>query len=45
VGRALVKVFDLTNVPQGGYDYKTSGRFLGYGLRNEVAIVVDNNNK
>lgn len=45
VGRALVKVFDLTKVPSGGYDYNTNGWFLGYGLRNEVAIVVDNNNK
>lgn len=43
-GRALVKVFDLASVPSGGYDYKTTGWFLGYGLRNEVAIVVDKNN-
>lgn len=45
VGRALVKVFDLDNVPSGGYDYATSGHLLGYGLRNEVAIIVDGNNQ
>jgi glucose/arabinose dehydrogenase len=44
VGRALLKVFNLTSVPEGGYDYRTSGWYLGYGLRNEVAVVVDNNN-
>jgi glucose/arabinose dehydrogenase len=44
VGRALLKVFNLTSVPEGGYDYTTSGWYLGYGLRNEVAVVVDKNN-
>lgn len=43
-GRALVKVFDLNSVPSGGYDFLTTGTYLGYGLRNEVAIVVDKNN-
>jgi hypothetical protein len=43
-GRATLKVFNLTSVPSGGYDYRTSGWFLGYGLRNEVAVVVDKNN-
>lgn len=44
VGRAIVKVFDIAAVPAGGYDYSSQGWFLGYGLRNEVAIAVDNNN-
>lgn len=44
VGRALVKVFDMTAVPADGYDYSTTGSFLGYGLRNEVGLAVDNNN-
>ena len=44
VGRSLVKVFDLNEVPAGGYSYNDEGWFLGYGLRNEVALVVDKNN-
>ncbi|CAI6025038.1 unnamed protein product [Clonostachys chloroleuca] len=43
-GRAIVKVFDLSQAPEGGYTYNTQGTFLGYGLRNEVAIAVDPNN-
>jgi glucose/arabinose dehydrogenase len=41
--RAVVKVFDLSKVPSGGYTYNTQGWFLGYGLRNDVAIVIDGN--
>ena len=44
LGRALVKVYDISQVPDGGYDFATQGNYLGYGLRNEVAIVPDNNN-
>ena len=44
VGRSLVKVFDLGDLPAGGFDYRSQGWFLGYGLRNEVAVVVDSNN-
>jgi glucose/arabinose dehydrogenase len=44
VGRSLVKVFDISTTPDGGYDYNSQGWFLGYGLRNEVALVVDKNN-
>lgn len=40
-GRAIVKVFDLSKVPSGGYDYNTGGAVLGYGLRNEVALAFD----
>ncbi|KAK3385849.1 soluble quino protein glucose/sorbosone dehydrogenase [Podospora didyma] len=43
-GRALVKVFDMSKVPSGGYTYNTQGWYLGYGLRNEIAIVFDGNN-
>jgi glucose/arabinose dehydrogenase len=43
-GRAIVKVFDISQFPEGGYDYSSEGWYLGYGLRNEVAIAVDANN-
>jgi hypothetical protein len=43
-GRAIVKVFDMSELPEGGFDYSTEGWFLGYGLRNEVGLAVDNNN-
>ena len=43
-GRAIVKVFDLGKTPAGGYTYNTQGWYLGYGLRNEVALVFDGNN-
>lgn len=43
-GRAIVKVFDTSKTPSGGYDYTTEGWFLGYGLRNEVGLTTDNNN-
>lgn len=36
-----MKVFDITKVPAGGYDYATGGEFMGYGLRNEVGLVED----
>ncbi|KAK3896858.1 L-sorbosone dehydrogenase [Staphylotrichum tortipilum] len=43
-GRAIVKVFDLGKAPAGWYMYNTQGWYLGYGLRNEVALVFDGNN-
>lgn len=43
-GRAIVKVFDLSKTPSGGYMYNTQGWYLGYGLRNEIALVFDGNN-
>lgn len=43
-GRAIVKVFDLSKTPSGGWTYNTQGWYLGYGLRNEVALVFDGNN-
>lgn len=43
--RAVVKVFDLNTVPQNGYPYNTGGWNAGWGLRNEVGLVVDPSNK
>lgn len=43
-GRAIVKVFDLSKTPSGGWTYNTEGWYLGYGLRNEIALVFDGNN-
>jgi glucose/arabinose dehydrogenase len=42
--RAIVKVFNMSNVPSGGYNYVSGGYTAGYGLRNEVGIVFDGNN-
>ncbi|KAH9216469.1 hypothetical protein DL95DRAFT_496648 [Leptodontidium sp. 2 PMI_412] len=42
--RAVVKVFDLSALPRGGYNYVTQGYLMGYGLRNEVALAFDGNN-
>ncbi|KKA28958.1 hypothetical protein TD95_000910 [Thielaviopsis punctulata] len=43
-GRAMVKVFNLETAPTGGWDWLTQGMQLGYGLRNDVGLVVDGNN-
>lgn len=43
--RANVKVFDISEAPEGGWDWVTEGWDLGYGLRNEIALVVDGNNQ
>lgn len=43
-GRAIIKVFDLTKVPSGGYKYTTDGYTAGYGQRNEVGMCFDKNN-
>ncbi|PVH82209.1 hypothetical protein DL98DRAFT_559578 [Cadophora sp. DSE1049] len=42
--RAVVKVFDLSSLPVGGYNYVRQGYLMGYGLRNEVALAFDGNN-
>lgn len=42
--RANVKVFDTAEAPEGGWDWITEGWDLGYGLRNDIALVVDGNN-
>jgi glucose/arabinose dehydrogenase len=43
-GRAIIKVFDLSAIPSGGYKYASDGWLAGYGQRNEVGITFDNNN-
>jgi hypothetical protein len=43
-GRAIIKVFDMTKVPSGGYNYASSGYNAGYGQRNEVGMCFDKNN-
>ncbi|KAF2663046.1 iron reductase domain protein [Lophiostoma macrostomum CBS 122681] len=43
-GRAIIKVFDLSAIPSGGYAYASTGWLAGYGQRNEVGITFDNNN-
>lgn len=42
--RAIVKVFDMSSVPSGGFNYITDGYNAGYGLRNEVGLTFDANN-
>ena len=44
-GRAIIKVFDLTKVPSGGYKYASDGYTMGYGQRNEVGMCFDLNNQ
>ena len=41
--RAVIKVFDLTKVPSGGYNFVSDGWQMGYGLRNEVGMTTDGN--
>lgn len=43
-GRAIIKVFDLSKIPSGGYNYVSGGYNAGYGQRNEVGICFDKNN-
>ncbi|KAF1833300.1 hypothetical protein BDW02DRAFT_648488 [Decorospora gaudefroyi] len=43
-GRAIIKVFDLTKIPNGGYNYPRDGWLAGYGQRNDVALCFDKNN-
>jgi glucose/arabinose dehydrogenase len=42
-GRSTVKVFDVSKTPEGGYSYNTQGKFLGYGMRNEIGLAFDPN--
>lgn len=42
--RAIIKVFDLSKIPSGGYNYVSGGYNAGYGQRNEVGICFDKNN-
>jgi glucose/arabinose dehydrogenase len=43
-GRAIIKVFDLSKIPSGGYNYVSGGYNAGYGQRNEVGMCFDKNN-
>lgn len=43
-GRAIIKVFDLSKIPTGGYNYVSGGYNAGYGQRNDVGICFDKNN-
>ncbi|KAJ4287943.1 hypothetical protein N0V90_011958 [Kalmusia sp. IMI 367209] len=43
-GRAIIKVFDLSAIPSGGYNYVSGGYTAGYGQRNDVGMCWDNNN-
>lgn len=40
-GRSMVKVFDMSKAPAGGYQYNTAGVQLGYGMRNEIGLALD----
>ncbi|KAI1759788.1 hypothetical protein GGR53DRAFT_526824 [Hypoxylon sp. FL1150] len=44
IARAIVKVFNTSAVPNGGYNYANDGWNAGYGLRNEVGLAFDGNN-
>lgn len=44
IGRAMVKVYDISHVPAGGYNYSIDGLIVAYGLRNEVGLEFDGNN-
>ena len=37
-GRSQIRAFDLSAVPSGGYNYGTSGKRIGWGLRNSVGV-------
>jgi glucose/arabinose dehydrogenase len=37
-GHCQVKAFNLSNVPSDGYDFRTQGTRLGWGLRNSVGV-------
>ncbi|KAI0114402.1 soluble quino protein glucose dehydrogenase [Nemania sp. FL0031] len=42
--RAIVKVFNISSVPTGGYNFASQGWNAGFGLRNEVGLAFDGNN-
>ncbi|KAI0400145.1 soluble quino protein glucose dehydrogenase [Xylaria palmicola] len=42
--RAIVKVFNMSSTPTGGYNFATDGWNAGFGLRNEVGLAFDGNN-
>ncbi|KAI0416509.1 soluble quino protein glucose dehydrogenase [Xylaria grammica] len=44
VARAIVKVFNISSIPMGGYNFVSQGWNAGFGLRNEVGLAFDGNN-
>ncbi|KAI1362054.1 soluble quino protein glucose dehydrogenase [Xylaria arbuscula] len=42
--RAIVKVFNISSIPMGGYNFASQGWNAGFGLRNEVGLAFDGNN-
>jgi len=40
-GRAIVKVYDYATLPSNGVNIAAGGKVLGYGLRNDVAVLED----
>ncbi|KAI3319470.1 soluble quino protein glucose dehydrogenase [Xylariaceae sp. AK1471] len=42
--RAVVKVFNMSSIPTGSYNYVSQGWNAGFGLRNEVGLAFDGNN-
>ncbi|KAI0908283.1 soluble quino protein glucose dehydrogenase [Ustulina deusta] len=44
IARAIVKVFNMSSIPMGGYDFVSQGWNAGFGLRNEVGLAFDGNN-
>ncbi|KAI1276841.1 soluble quino protein glucose dehydrogenase [Xylaria sp. FL0933] len=43
VARAIVKVFNVSSMPTGGYNFVSQGWTAGFGLRNEVGLAFDGN--
>jgi glucose/arabinose dehydrogenase len=37
----MIKAFDLGAVPEGGYDFKTTGEVFAYGVRDPLEFVED----
>ncbi|KAL2129564.1 hypothetical protein VTI74DRAFT_7613 [Chaetomium olivicolor] len=42
-GRAIIKIFDTSKAPSGGFNCNTDGEVYGYGLRNTIGFVPDPN--
>ncbi|KAF3923814.1 hypothetical protein ABW21_db0201301 [Orbilia brochopaga] len=40
-GRSMIKIFDLSKVPTGGYDYEKDGTVFAYGVRDSVDMTED----
>jgi hypothetical protein len=43
LSRAEIKAFDMKSVPEGGYDFKTSGQVFAFGVRDTLEFVEDAN--